>query len=273
MFSTLYFFFARNSVHFILPLFYSVSVRLHHGLDRARKEVGTGKSPAAVASDTPDRLSVARQRLGCPGGWAQLGKQMWQVRSPQPSTESQRKPAGKASACHLRVRLPFPVQVHAPHLSLLPRLHPLPTRPLPAGQQASRGRQRAAGSPARTEQRVFFPSPHGDPSRPRSGRPPSGLRPSSAGSRGGYPASLVSSLPSSAPLCAPVGSVVRLRRGFVSGTGCLEAFMLFCRLRRGILESECRSATGCLAIYFCFLFGFLPNPICMSGTRQGRETA
>ena len=200
MFSTLYFFFARNSVHFILPLFYSVSVRLHHGLDRARKEVGTGKSPAAVASDTPDRLSVARQRLGCPGGWAQLGKQMWQVRSPQPSTESQRKPAGKASACHLRVRLPFAVQGACTFPSS-PCLHPLYNRAFPHSATPSRG---GSGHEQSTLSSLRPLPARRPPRAPGRVDPPPALALRPPDLAGVDPASLVSSLPSSAPLAAPL---------------------------------------------------------------------
>jgi hypothetical protein len=117
-----------------------------------------------------------------------------------------RKPAGEASACHLRVRLPFAVQVHAPFppppvsIDLYNRASP--TRPLPAGEAAcSRHEQSTLSS--------HLPLPARRPPAPRSGRPPpaSALRPPD---RAGADPAFSGEFP--AFLCfarASVGSVIR----------------------------------------------------------------
>jgi len=149
---------------------------------------------------------------GAPGGgrnWAsKCGKYgvRNRPRNHKGSRPAKQAPATCVCAYHLRckVHAPFP----PPPVSILSITAPSPTRPLPAGEAAGTNRARS---------RVFVLSPHGAPPRPRSGRSPSGPRPSSAGSRWGrssfsgeFPAILC-------PACGPVGSVVRLRRGFVSG--------------------------------------------------------
>jgi hypothetical protein len=118
-------------------------VRLHHGLDRARKE----------RSNLRPRLPLTR-RAGCQ--WLDIdsgarcreaskcGK--YGVRNRPRNHKGKPPRPAKQNGSHLRVRLPFPVQVHAPHLPLLPRLHPLPTRPLSAGQQGEAACSRQPGT-------------------------------------------------------------------------------------------------------------------------------